>query len=106
MIESILDKKGSDIVLIDIQKQATFADFFLICNGENERQLRAMADNIAHDAKLHTGKPALGIEGDPHGGWVLIDFGDLVVHLFSPEKREYYRLEDVWQEARTVMHVQ
>lgn len=65
-----------------------------------------MADNIAHDAKQHMGKPALGIEGDPHGGWVLIDFGDLVVHLFSPEKREYYRLEGVWPEARTVMHVQ
>ncbi len=93
-------------MLLDIRKQATFADYFLICNGENERQLRAMADNIAQDAKQHVGTIALGIEGEPHGGWVLIDFGDLVVHLFSPDKRNYYRLEDVWNEARTVMRVQ
>lgn len=65
-----------------------------------------MADNVALDAKNDAQVPLMGIEGEPSSGWVLLDFGDLVVHLFSPEKRNYYRLEDIWDQARVVMHVQ
>jgi ribosome-associated protein len=78
----------------------------LICNGENERQLQALADNVAQDAKKDAKISMLGMEGEASSGWVLIDFGDLVVHLFSPEKRNYYRLEDIWDQARVVMHIQ
>jgi ribosome-associated protein len=93
-------------MLLDIRDQAVFADYFLICNGENERQLKALAENVTQDAKLDATVPVMGIEGEASSGWVLVDFGDLVVHLFSPEKRNYYRLEDIWDQARVVMHIQ
>ena len=102
----MVDKKGSDILLLDIRDHAVFADYFLICDGENERQLKALADNVVLNAKQDAQVAAKGVEGEPSSGWVLVDFGDLVVHLFSPEKRDYYRLEDIWDRARTVMHIQ
>ena len=106
LVETILDKKGSDITLLDIHEQAIFADYFLICNGESDRQLRALARGVAEDAKKEAGVYPLGVEGDPEYGWVLIDFGDLIVHLFSPEKRHYYNLEDLWSEAHVVLQMQ
>ena len=69
-------------------------------------EARALAEDIALKAKSQAETAALGIEGAASAGWVLIDFGDLVVHLFSPEKRDYYRLEDIWDQARVVMHIQ
>ena len=93
-------------MLLDIRDHAVFADYFLICNGENERQLKALADNVALDAKNDAQIMPMGIEGEPSSGWVLVDFGDLVVHLFSPEQRAYYRLEDIWDRANVVMHIQ
>lgn len=106
VVDTIVDKKGSDILLLDIRDHAVFADYFLLCNGENERQLKALADQIAEDAKKNGQIRAYGIEGEPSSGWVLIDFGDLVVHLFSPDKRDYYRLEEIWDRSHVVMHVQ
>lgn len=106
LVDTIVDKKGSDIVLLDISEHAIFADYFLICNGENERQLNALAENIAFDAKRKGGTRAYGIEGEPSAGWVLIDFGDLVVHVFSPSKRNYYRLEDIWSNGHVVLRMQ
>lgn len=105
LVDSILDKKGSDITLLDIREQAVFANYFLICNGENERQLKALAENIAGDAKHKANTLASGIEGEPYGGWVLVDFDDLIVHIFSPEKRGYYDLEDLWRDARVVLRM-
>lgn len=93
-------------MLLDIRDHAVFADYFLICNGENERQLNALADSITYEAKAKADALARGIEGETAAGWVLIDFGDIVVHLFSPEKRDYYRLEDIWNKAHVVMRVQ
>jgi ribosome-associated protein len=78
----------------------------LICNGENERQLKALAENVAYEAKNDAQILPLGVEGEASSGWMLVDFGDLVVHLFSPEQRDYYRLEDIWDQARVVMHIQ
>ena len=105
LVDTIVDKKGSDIILLDIREYATFADYFLIGNGENERQLKALAEDIALKAKNQADTSEFGIEGAAASGWVLIDFGDLVVHLFSPQKREYYGLEDIWDEAHVVMRV-
>ncbi len=92
--------------MLDIREQATFADYFLICNGENERQLQALADGLIEKAKQATQILADGVEGEPRSGWLLIDFGDLVVHLFSPQKRDYYNLEDLWDEAHIILHMQ
>ena len=83
-----------------------FADYFLICNGENERQLRAMATSIAQDAKQKAKAIASAVEGTSESGWLLVDFGDLLVHLFSPDKRHFYDLEGLWDEAHVVMRMQ
>jgi ribosome-associated protein len=106
LVDTIVDKKGSDIILLDLRDYATFADYFLISNGENERQLKALAEDIALKVKNKGGTSAYGIEGVASAGWILIDFGDLVVHLFSPLKRDYYGLEDIWDQARVVLRIQ
>jgi ribosome-associated protein len=106
LVDTVLDKKGSDITLLDLREQAVFADYFLICNGENDRQLRAMASSIAQDAKQKARARAKSIEGSPEAGWVLVDFGDLLVHLFSPDKRHYYDLDGLWDDAHVVMRMQ
>lgn len=105
-METILDKKGSDITLLDLREQAVFADYFLICNGENDRQLRAMATSITQDAKQKAKAIANAVEGSSESGWLLVDFGDLLVHLFSPDKRHFYDLEGLWDDAHVVMRMQ
>ena len=106
LVDTIIDKKGSDLVLLDIREQAAFADYFLICNGENKRQLQALVDGITEDAKHKAQVLPVGTEGDPLSGWILVDFGDLVVHFFSPDKRSFYDLEDLWREAHPVLRMQ
>ncbi|MCA9962072.1 MAG: ribosome silencing factor [Anaerolineales bacterium] len=106
LVESILDKKGTNITLLDIRDQAIFADYFLLCNGENDRQLRALVDGIAEDAKKKAQVLPLGVEGEPQHGWILVDFGDLVIHVFSPIKRGYYNLEELWNRAHTVLQME
>ena len=106
VVDSILDKKGADITLLDIREQAVFADYFLICSAENSRQIRAIADGIRQDTKEKASILANGIEGEARSGWVLVDYGDLLVHLFSPETRSYYDLEHLWNEAHVVLQTQ
>ncbi len=105
LVDSILDKKGSDILLLDLREQSIFADYFLICSGENERQLRALAENIRADAKKEAGILAFGVEGIPEAGWILVDFSDLVVHVFAPETRHYYDLESLWEDGHVVLRM-
>ncbi|MDX1613465.1 MAG: ribosome silencing factor [Candidatus Promineifilaceae bacterium] len=106
LVDTILDKKGADLVLLDISDHAIFTDYFLICNGENDRQLKALADSIMEDAKHKADTLPWGTEGEPDGGWVLMDYGDLVVHLFSPEMRQYYALEELWGNGHVVLRMQ
>lgn len=106
LVDAVAEKKGSDILLLDIKDQAVFADYFLICNGETEPQLRALAQSALSAAKDGTGNPARGTEGDPAGGWVLLDFGDVVVHLFLPRQRAYYDLESLWHNGRVIVRMQ
>lgn len=106
MVDTILDKKGSHISLLDLREQSVFADYFLICTAENDRQLRALAQSIVDDARKSGNIVPSGREGMAESGWVLVDFGDLIVHIFSPEKREYYKLEELWADAHVVLHMQ
>ena len=106
MVDTILDKKGNHISLLDLREQSVFADYFLICTAENERQLRALARSVIEDARINGNVMSSGCEGLPEAGWVLVDFGDLIVHLFSPDTREYYKLEELWAEAHVVLHMQ
>jgi len=106
LIDSIMEKKGSEITLLDLREQTVFADYFLICSGENDRQLRAIANNVALTAKQNGRVLANNIEGNAETGWVLVDFGDLIVHVFDPEQRHYYDLEELWNEAHIVLSMQ
>ncbi|MFZ0545166.1 MAG: ribosome silencing factor [Candidatus Promineifilaceae bacterium] len=105
-MDTILDKKGSDILLLDLRDEAIFTDYFLICSGDSKRQLKSLADSISQEAKNKGDVKPWGQEGEPEDGWVLIDYGDLVVHLFNPDTRNYYDLEDLWQNAHIVLRMQ
>ena len=99
------DKKASDVILLDIRDVTTIADYFVICSGNNPRQILAIADAI--DELLEKqGARVLHREGVAETGWVLLDFGDVIVHIFGPKEREYYRLERLWNEAKTVVYLQ
>jgi ribosome-associated protein len=91
--------------MIDIHEIAYFAEFFVICTGSSGRMLQALADSATEKVKKDYG--LLGrVEGTSEYGWILIDFGDVIVHLFSPERRHYYRLEDLWSKGKVLLHVQ
>jgi ribosome-associated protein len=105
-VESVLDKKGEGILLLDIRDQAIFTDYFLLASADSSRQLQAIADGLLETAKKKADIRPWGVEGEPESGWMLVDFGDVVVHLFEPEKREYYNLEDLWREAHVVVRMQ
>ncbi|HLF85705.1 MAG TPA: ribosome silencing factor [Nitrospiria bacterium] len=92
------EKKGIDIVLLDVSGLTTIADYFLICSGESERQVKAITEAITESLQKKGVKPA-GIEGDKTLLWVLIDYRDLIVHTFKKEAREFYALEKIWADA-------
>lgn len=101
-----MDKKGTNIVILDVTGQTVFTDYFLLCDADNERQLKALADGIAEDAKKKADVRKWAVEGEPASGWMLVDFGDLVVHVFSEEQRDYYKLEELWSKGHTVLRIQ
>lgn len=101
-----MDKKGTNIVILDVSGQTVFTDYFLLCDADNERQLKALADGIAEDAKKKADVRKWAVEGEPASGWMLVDFGDLVVHVFSEEQRDYYKLEELWSKGHTVLRIQ
>ena len=87
------------------QEISDFADYFVICSGTSDRMLEALADDVLRQMrkrfKLH-GRS----EGLPRDGWMLIDYGDIILHLFSPDRRDYYRLEELWGEGKVLLHLQ
>jgi ribosome-associated protein len=95
------DKKAIDIALLDLRKAAGFADFFLICSGANVRQVRAIADAIIEALAAGGSRPA-HIEGYDRSEWILIDYFDLIVHVFAPELRVFYALERLWGNAERI----
>ena len=99
------DKKAADIVLLDLAGVTTMADYFVICSGGSERQIQAIADGII-DALRAEGVRPIGREGERASHWILVDFGSVIVHVFTPPERDYYELEKHWSEARTILRVQ
>ncbi len=95
------EKKAQDIVILDINKLTFITSYFVICTGINERQLQAISDEIGKDLKKHSIKP-LGIEGHKEAKWILVDLGDVIVHLFGREMRGHYDLELLWGDAPRV----
>ena len=98
------DKLASDISLLETKEVCGFADYFIIVSGESERQLAAISDEIIKALK-QAGIMPLRREGTPASGWMLIDYGDIVVHIFSTRERDYYKLDQMWRNAKPVVRI-
>ena len=104
-VEIASDMQATNIVLLDIKDIASFADYFVVLSADNMRQINALVDDI----NLQLKKEGINIghkEGTPESGWVLLDYGNVLIHIFSPVEREYYRLEELWNEATPLVQVQ
>ena len=97
--------QASDIVLLDTRKVCSFADYFVICTGESERQLRAIYEEVEHSLKKAGVLPAHH-EGAIGSGWLLLDYGDVIVHVFATAEREFYQLDQLWSQADLVLRIQ
>lgn len=95
-------KKATDIKVLELSGITSFADFFVICTGANARQIQAIADEVGLQLKQQAGELPISVEGYNQAEWVLADYGDLLVHIFSPKAREYYSLERLWRSAKTL----
>lgn len=105
IVDALEEKKGEDILLMDLQQIADFTDYFVLCTGTSDRMLDALAEAVLEEIhKKHRKKGRR--EGDARDGWVLLDFGDVIVHLFAPEQRNYYRLEELWSAGKVLLRLQ
>ena len=95
------DKQAKDLVILDLRGITSFTDYFVICTGNNQRQVQTIADEIDRQLRLQ-GDRAISVEGYTQGEWVLADYGDFLVHVFSQQAREFYDLERLWRNAKTV----
>ncbi len=100
-VEALEDKKGKDITILDISEISVLADYFIIANGLNRNQIQAMSDSV-EDALGREGYLPKQIEGYQSAGWILLDFKDIIVHIFSSEDRAFYDLERVWRDGKEI----
>ena len=101
IVEAIKQKKGHDIVVIDLTgTEQAIADYYIICHGNSSSQVEALADHVERFARTETGEHPLHIEGQQNAQWVLVDYGDIVVHIFQEEIRHFYNIEDLWADAK------
>jgi ribosome-associated protein len=100
--EAALDKKAVNVEIIDVAGKVDYADYIVVMSGTSDRQVNALARGIAEDVETKTKNKCLGVEGLPGGAWVLMDFGDVVVHIFHQDVRGYYDLESLWIDAARV----
>ena len=96
ILTSLSDDKAEDVVQIDLRGKTAIGDYMVICSGRSSRQVSAIAEKLAQTVKDEYGRSAK-VEGKDTGDWVLIDTGDVIVHVFRPEVREFYQLEKMWQ---------
>lgn len=92
-------------MLLDVRKVCSFADYFVICSGDSERQIKTIYDEVGHILKKEGILP-LHHEGTIDSGWLLLDFGDVIVHIFAALEREYYQLDELWERATPVVRIQ
>ncbi|HEY7269059.1 MAG TPA: ribosome silencing factor [Dehalococcoidia bacterium] len=98
VVDVLSDRQAEDVVQLDISRVANFTDFFVIATAQNARHMRALMETLDRDLSAEGNGP-VHVEGDADSGWVLIDFGDVIAQLFTPEDREYYNLEGLWGRA-------
>lgn len=105
--EIIVDKQGEDILILDLREVTTFTDYFVICSGSSRRQLDALQSALREALKKTDEQVTpYHVEGLPDSGWVLMDYNSVIVHLFDPEVRNFYRLEELWKNGRVVARIQ
>jgi ribosome-associated protein len=102
IVDAAAEKKAANILLLEVRDLTTLADYFVICEGTSARQINAIQDGIQQTLKAE-GYGQHHREGSAESGWILLDYEDILVHIFSPDKRDYYQLESLWQEAPTLM---
>jgi ribosome-associated protein len=106
IVDLASDKQASDIVLLDIRGVSLIADYFVICTAGNERQAGAILKDLGEKILEEFGRKPIHTEGKPDSGWVLLDYGDVIVHVFSPAQRSFYNLEQLWSSATPVVRLQ
>lgn len=99
MFEVIDEKKGDDLLILDVSRISSFTDYFLLCHGYNQRQNQAICDGIRDRLKHEEGVSPNHIEGYDSADWILMDYVSCVVHIFSPEARDFYKLERLWSDG-------
>jgi ribosome-associated protein len=104
IVDLIVAKLGEDVLLLDIQPLSTIADYFIMCSGTSERQLEAIHEHIRAELKEMHVRPT-HLEGTGRSGWMLMDYGSVIVHIFLSVTRQYYDLEQLWRNARTVVRI-
>jgi len=91
--------------LLDLKDIASFTDYFVLCNGTSDRMLDALAKTVVDEMRTQHKKKGR-LEGEARDGWLVVDYGDVVVHLFSPDQRDYYQLEELWGEGKVLVRLQ
>lgn len=106
IVDLIADRKGEDITLMDLRTVSVITDFFVIASANSDRQLNAIAEYVRDELKKQYQTTPLRIEGRGENGWILMDYGDVIVHLFAPTARAYYDLESLWREGQVLLRMQ
>ena len=100
-VHAALDKKAIDLVVLDLRNTSAFTDFFILCSGQNQRQVKAIADAVEEALRAIKVRPA-HVEGYERADWVLMDFFNFIVHIFTPQTRAFYALERLWGDAERI----
>jgi ribosome-associated protein len=100
-VRSVADQKAEDVVVLDVSKLSSFADYFIICHGQSNRQVSALAEHV-QEAMAFAGFKPFGVEGQREEAWILIDYGELIIHIFLKSLREFYDLERLWSDASRI----
>lgn len=106
MADFIADSPAVDTVVLDIRELSSIADFFVICSGENERQLRAIANDVREGMMEYGVRPRRTDEGSTSSGWLLLDYGDVILHVLDVDQRAFYRLEELWAGAPALLTIE
>ena len=105
IVDILADKKGENIVLMDIKDLTVIADYFVICSGTSFRMLRALADAVEEHLRGEF-KIKVRVQGDPNTGWLIADYGGTILHIFSSEQRAFYDLDELWSEGNILVRMQ
>ncbi len=106
VVDVLDENKAENIVLLDLRPDTVIADFFVICTATSDRQIRALVDYVREGVREKFDRSPFSSEGTPESGWQLLDYGDVVVHIFQDEQRRYYDLEGLWHQANVMVKIQ